>query len=110
MACTSQPSPWHAKRPGRGVAPGTASDSVAAQPPRRPWCNCNPANGMRRRWSARPERGSAHMDPDVDVRSPSGPGDRISGTETAFEQLAEKPFIRELPIVQIVQSITRGIE
>ena len=62
---------------------------------------------MRRRWSARPERVSAHMDPDVDVRSPSGPGDRVSGTETAFEQLqlAVKPFLRELPIVQIVQSI-----
>ena len=95
------PPPWHAKRPQTGVAPVTASVSGAARPPRRPWCNRNPANGMRRRWSARPERVSAHTDPDVDVRSPPGPGDRVSGTETGFRATATgarafppRPFVR----------------
>ena len=67
---------------------------------------------MRRRWSARLERVSVHTDPDVDVRSPPGPGDRVPGRKPAFEQLqlADGPSLREVSFAQVVRSITRGIE
>ena len=114
----------HGRHRKKGVAPATASGSSAAQPPRRPWSNHNPDNGMRSRRHAHRNRDFAHIGVCFTCaalarhleRVPS-PADRLPKLNRSDRDepdllddlpLVKHPFAGELSFAQIVRSINRA--